>query len=77
MTAAVMAGVVWGMKNPTRDVVEPDDLPFDEVLAMCRPYLGDVVGEHTQWTPLEWRSDLFDEDLDHDDTWQFKKLRVS
>ncbi|MEP7296431.1 MAG: saccharopine dehydrogenase NADP-binding domain-containing protein [Burkholderiales bacterium] len=75
--AAVMAGVVWAMKNPARDVVEPDDLPFDEILAMCRPYLGDVVGEHTHWTPLEGRGHLFDEDLDHDDPWQFKNFRVS
>ena len=77
VTAAVMAGVVWAMKNPRRDVVEPDDLPFDEILAMTRPYLGDVVGVFTHWTPLDGRAWLFDEDLDRSDPWQFKNFRVT
>ena len=77
VTAAVMAGVIWAMKNPARDVVEPDDLPFDEMLALCRPYLGDVVGAYSDWTPLQGRNWLFDEDVDLDDPWQFKNFRVS
>jgi len=77
VTAAAMAGVIWAMKNPARDVVEPDDLPFDEMLALCRPYLGDVVGAYSDWTPLHGRNWLFDEDIDPDDPWQFKNFRVS
>ena len=71
-----MAAAIWAMKNPARDVVEPDDLPFEEILAMCRPYLGDVVGVYSNWTPLRGRGWLFDEDLDRDDPWQFKNFRV-
>jgi homospermidine synthase len=77
VTAAVMAGVVWAMRNPRRDVVEPDDLPHDEILALCRPYLGDLFGVFTHWTPLEGRGRLFREDLDTGDPWQFKNFRVS
>ncbi len=77
VTAAVMAGVVWAMRNPRRDVVEPDDLPHEEILAMCRPYLGDLFGVFTHWTPLEGRGVLFREDLDTRDPWQFKNFRVS
>lgn len=77
VTAAVMAGVVWAMQHPTRDVVEPDDLPFDEIIAMCRPYLGDLVGVFSDWSPLDGRGWLFDEDLDLDDRWQFMNFRVS
>ena len=77
VTAAAMAGVIWAMKNPARDVVEPDDLPFDEMLALCRPYLGDMVGAYSDWTPLHGRNWLFDEDIDPDDPWQFKNFRVS
>ncbi|MFL6661202.1 MAG: homospermidine synthase, partial [Rhizobacter sp.] len=55
VTAPVMAGVIWAMKNPRRDVIEPDDLPHDEMLRMIRPYLGPVVGVYSDWTPLDGR----------------------
>ena len=76
VTAAVMAGVVWAMKNPTRGVIEPDDMPFEEMLRLTRPYLGEVVGVYSDWTPLRGRSWLFEEDIDRDDAWQFKNFRV-
>jgi homospermidine synthase len=77
VTAAVMAGVVWAMRNPRRDVIEPDEMPFDEILALCRPYLGELVGAFSNWTPLLGRARLYDEDLDRDDPWQFKNFRVT
>ena len=76
VAAAVVAGVVWAMRNPACGIVESDDLPYAEVLDFCRPYLGDVFGVYTDWTPLAGRERLFDEDLDRDDPWQFKNFRV-
>ncbi len=76
VTSAVMAGVVWAMRNPERGVVEPDDMPYDEIIDWCRPYLGRIVGAYTDWTPLDGRGRLFDEPLDRDDPWQFKNFRV-
>jgi homospermidine synthase len=40
VTAAVMAGAVWVMRHPRMGIVEPDELPCDEMLALARPYLG-------------------------------------
>ncbi|MDL2338334.1 MAG: saccharopine dehydrogenase NADP-binding domain-containing protein [Pseudomonadota bacterium] len=77
VAAAVMAGVVWAMRNPSCGIVEPDDLPFDDVLALCRHYLGNVVGVFSDWTPLQGREVLFKEDVDRDDPWQFKNFRVT
>ena len=37
VAASVMAGVLWAIANPARDVVEPDDLPFDECCACAGP----------------------------------------
>jgi homospermidine synthase len=76
VTAAVMAGVVWAMRHPAMGIVEPEDLPFEEILAMCQPYLGNKVGVYTDWTPLAGRAWLFDEDVDRSDPWQFKNFRV-
>lgn len=77
VTAPAMAGVVWAMKNPDRGIVEPEELPHDEIMRLCRPYLGELVGVYSDWTPLADRGWLFDEDLDRDDPWQFKNFRVS
>jgi homospermidine synthase len=76
VTAAALAGMIWAMENPHRGVVEPDDMDYQRPLNICRPYLGPVVGRYTDWTPLHQRGELFAEDLDQSDPWQFKNIRV-
>ncbi|MBV9620299.1 MAG: homospermidine synthase [Gammaproteobacteria bacterium] len=73
---AVLSGVIWAMENPNQGVIEPDEMDFKRNLEICRPYLGPVVGEYTDWTPLHERERLFPEDLDKSDPWQFKNVRV-
>jgi len=76
VTSAALAGMVWAMENPLRGIVEPDDMDHQRPLKICRPYLGSVVGKYTDWTPLYQRGELFAEDLDTSDPWQFKNIRV-
>ena len=76
VTAAVLGGVVWALEHNQAGVVEPEDLDFARVLDVARPYLGDVVGVYGDWTPLDGRERLFAEELDRDDPWQFKNVRV-
>jgi homospermidine synthase len=73
---AVLSGVIWAMENPNLGIVEPDDMDFRRNLEICMPYLGPVVGEYTDWTPLHERERLFPEDIDKSDPWQFKNVRV-
>jgi homospermidine synthase len=76
VTSAALAGMIWAMENPRRGIVEPDEMDFERPLNICRPYLGKVVGKYTDWTPLYQRGELFAEDLDTSDPWQFKNIRV-
>ena len=76
VTAAVLAGVVWALEHPRQGIVEPEEMDFDRVLEIARPYLGEVVGIRGDWTPLDGRETLFAEDLDREDPWQFKNVRV-
>jgi homospermidine synthase len=76
VTAAALSGMIWAMENPTRGIVEPDEMDFERPLEICTPYLGRLVGEYTDWTPLYQRGELFAEDLDTNDPWQFKNVRV-
>jgi homospermidine synthase len=73
---AVLSGMVWAMENPQRGVTEPDEMDFRRNLEVCMPYLGPVVGAYTDWTPLYQRGELFEEDLDRSDPWQFKNVLV-
>ena len=77
VTSAVLAGIVWMLENPERGIVEADEMDFRRCLEIQRPYLGKVFGEYTDWTPLVHRGELFPEDIDETDPWQFKNVLVS
>jgi homospermidine synthase len=76
VAASVLAGVMWAIENPQSGVVEPDEMPFDRILEIARPYLGKLTGAYTDWTPLKDRGVLFKEEVDKGDPWQFKNFRV-
>ncbi len=76
VTVAVLSGMVWAIENPSRGIVEPDEMDYQRNLEVCMPYLGPVVGVYTEWNPLLDRGRLFPEDLDTGDPWQFKNVRV-
>jgi homospermidine synthase len=76
VTATALAGMIWAIENPKASIVEPDEIDFERILEIVRPYLGDVVGVYSDWTPLAGRGRLFPEDLDTTDPWQFKNFRV-
>ncbi len=76
VTAAVLAGMIWALENPDRSIVEPDEVDHERIIEIARPYLGDLVGAYSGWTPLEERGCLFPEDLDRADPWQFKNFRA-
>jgi homospermidine synthase len=76
VTAAVLAGAVWAIENPRAGIVEPDDIDYERMLEIMRPYLGKIVGAYSDWTPFHDRGRLFAEDLDASDPWQFKNFRV-
>ncbi|MEN0073226.1 MAG: saccharopine dehydrogenase C-terminal domain-containing protein [Paracraurococcus sp.] len=77
VTAGVLGAVIWAMENPHAGLVESDELDHARILEICRPYLGEVVGAYSDWTPLQDRARLFPEELDESDPWQFGNIRVA
>jgi homospermidine synthase len=77
VAAGVLGGVIWAMKNQEAGIIEPDEMPFEAVQKVAAPYLGKMVGQYSDWTPLQGRGGLFEEDLDKTDPWQFKNFRVT
>lgn len=76
VTSAVLAGMVWALENPNAGIVEADEMDWRRCLEVQVPYLGEVFGEYTDWTPLQGRPWMFDEDLDTEDPWQFRNILV-
>jgi homospermidine synthase len=76
VTAAVLGGMVWAMENPRAGLMEADGLDHARVLDVAGLYLGDMVGEYSDWTPLLDRGRLFPEVVDEADPWQFGNFRV-
>ena len=69
-------GVIWAIRNPGLGIIEPDDMDHETMLEIARPYLGEVIGSYGEWTPLENRNWPFEEDIDPEDPFQFKNIRV-
>lgn len=76
VVAGILGGIVCALESPCAGVVEPDDLDYETVLRVARPYLGEVVGVYGDWTPLAQHSELFPEPAD-EDPWQFLNIRVA
>lgn len=77
VTSAVLAGIVWMLENPKAGIVEADEMDFRRCLEIQKPYLGPIIGQYTDWTPLTGRGEFFPEDLDTSDAWQFKNILAS
>ena len=76
VTAAVLGGMVWAIENPAAGVVEADQLDHVRVLDLAVPYLGEMAGAYSDWTPLDGRGVLFAEEVDASCPWQFGNFRV-
>jgi homospermidine synthase len=51
-------------------------MDYRRCLEIQLPYLGPVKGFYTDWNPLVDRGQLFPEDIDPEDPWQFKNVIV-
>lgn len=77
VVAGILSAIEWALKSPAQGIVEPDEMPYDQILKSAHPYLGKVFGKQIDWTPLQGRSTLFAEDIDAEDPWQFKNFRIN
>lgn len=80
VACSVIGAVVWMIKNPNKGVCVPDDLPYNEIMAVAKEYLGPFVSQEVDWTPLKTRANLFKKFNDFDpndaDVWQFETFLI-
>ncbi len=75
VVAGALAAVLWVIENPRRGLLEPEALDHEHCLETASHYLGKLVGEFTDWTPLEGRGKYFPERLDEQNPWQLQNIR--
>jgi len=76
VAAGVLGGMIWAIENPEAGITEPEEMDFKRVLQVASPYLGDITGQYSNWTPLRNNLALYEAHLDTTDPWQFKNFRV-
>jgi len=78
VAAGLVAAVRWAIQNPRRGLCFPEDLPHEELLGHARPYLGRILSQPENWTPLAGYRAYFEEnpdaEPDRDDPWQFRNF---
>lgn len=74
----VVSAVMWMIGNPKKSICIPDDLPHKFVLNIAEPYLGKLVSEASDWTPLSNYQVFFKENkaaqLDVKNIWCFQNF---
>jgi homospermidine synthase len=74
----VVSGVMWAIENPDQGVLEPDELPYEYILKIAKPYLGKFISEPADWTPFKNYQVFFKENpdayLDKKSPWAFKNF---
>ncbi len=53
VVAGIIGAIQWMLLNPRRGIVEAEDMDHDTVLAVARPFLGDVGGVYGDWQPTK------------------------
>lgn len=51
VVAGILGALDWMKKYPNKGIVEAESMDYEHVLAVARPYLGNVSGVMTDWQP--------------------------
>ena len=76
VVAGLLGAMAWALRHPRLGLVEADDLDHEALMGVAAPWLGELAGAWTDWTPLKDRSALYTEAADPEDPWQFVNFRV-
>jgi homospermidine synthase len=76
VAASLLAAMTWAMENPNNGYTEPEYIPHEYIMKIATPYLGNLVGICSDWTPLMDRSSLYGRKYDESNVWSFENFRV-
>ena len=75
---SIVAATMWMIQNPNRGFCMPDELPYDYILKISKPYLGKLVSAPSDWTPFKNHKIFFKthpgQFLDKKNPWSFQNF---
>jgi homospermidine synthase len=77
---SVVAAAKWAIKNPMKGFLLPDEVPYEDILKIAKPYLGKFISIPVDWTPLKNHKNTFRSFAKHKigskDIWQFNSFLI-
>ena len=76
VAGSVLGAIVWMIKNPKMGYVEPEAIPFDQILEIGDMYWEPIVGVLSDWKPNSDVNSLFNRPYDKSNPCKFENFRV-
>ena len=76
VAGSLLGAIVWMIKNPRMGYVEPESIPFEEVLAVGDKYWSPLASVGSNWTPNLDKNSLFYRPYDEKNPCSFENYRV-
>ena len=74
----VVSATMWMIENPNKGLCVAENLPYDNILNIARPYLGELASLQSDWTPFTNYQIFFKENpiayLDKKSPWCFNNF---
>ena len=73
---SMLGAIVWMINHPKEGYIEPEMLPFEEILAIGDMYWEPLVSVLSTWTPSQDTNSLFYREFDKSNPCKFENFRV-
>jgi len=79
VAGGLVGAITWMIEHPNEGVCLPDDVPYEHVLSIAMPYLGNFISQGYDWTPLKTKPAMFGHKSagkaeETQDPWQFSSF---
>ena len=76
VAGSMLGAIVWMINNPREGYIEPEMLPFEEILEIGDMYWEPLVSVLSNWTPSQDTNSLFYREFDKSNPCKFENFRV-
>jgi len=73
---SMLGAIVWMINHPREGYIEPEMLPFEEILAIGDMYWEPLVTVFSDWTPSQDKNSLFYREYDASNPCKYENFRV-
>jgi homospermidine synthase len=76
VAGSMLAAIVWMIENPKMGYIEPEYMPFEQILEIADMYWAPLASVGCNWTPNKDVNSLFYKPYDESNPCKFENFRV-